>query len=219
MSTPDDSATSTLPSSPDASSPDSASDTSTPPSASDTSSAAPSPAISTARSLPATRVDPPPMAGERESLDAWIEYYRETALRKIDGLDAEQLCTRSVPPSALSPIGIIRHLTDNEAYWLREVLLDDEQPDPHCSEDNPDGDFEDIEPATALADIEAYRQELDATRAAQASWSALDGPVRGLRHGEHVNLRWILTHLIEEYARHLGHLDLLCEVIDGRTGE
>lgn len=123
-----------------------------------------------------------------------------------------------MPPSALSPIGIVRHLTDVEAYWLREVLLDEEQPDPHCTDDNPHGDFDDVDPATALADIEAYREELVATRTSQASWSDLDGSVRGLRHGKSVNLRWILTHLIEEYARHLGHLDLLREAIDGRTG-
>ena len=165
-----------------------------------------------------TRTAPPPMAGERESLDAWVEFYRETLLLKIDGLDAEQLCQRSIPPSALSPIGIVRHLTDVEAYWLREVLLDEEQPDPHCSEDNPNGDFDDVNPATALADVEAYRREIEATRAAQASWADLDVPVRGLRHGEQVNLRWILTHLIEEYARHLGHVDLLREAIDGGTG-
>ena len=165
-----------------------------------------------------TRTELPSMAGERESLDAWVEFYRETLLLKIDGLDAEQLCLRSVPPSALSPIGIVRHLTDVEAYWLREVLLDEEQPDPHCSEDNPNGDFDDVDPATALADVEAYRREIEASRAAQASWADLDIPVRGLRHGEQVNLRWILTHLIEEYARHLGHVDLLREAIDGGTG-
>lgn len=175
-----------------------------------------------AASIPAQPVDPrrepSALAGERDSLDLWVDFYRETLLLKIDGLDAEQLCRRAVPPSALSPIGILRHLTDVEAYWLREVLLDDEQPDPHCTDDNPNGDFDDVDPATAMADIEAYRQELVATRAAQASWSDLDGPVRGLRHGTAVNLRWILTHLIEEYARHLGHLDLLREAIDGRTG-
>ncbi|MGP9536535.1 DinB family protein [Brachybacterium sp. AOP43-C2-M15] len=164
------------------------------------------------------RTVPPPTAGERESLDAWLDFYRETLLLKIEGLGAEQLCRRAVPPSALSPIGIVRHLTDVEAYWLREVLLDDEQPDPHCDEDNPDGDFQDVDPATALADIEAYRAQLVATRAAQASWTDLDGPVLGRRHGAPVNLRWILIHLVEEYARHLGHLDLLRESIDGRAG-
>lgn len=168
--------------------------------------------------LPDIRRFGPMLADERETLDHWVDFYRETLLVKIDGLDAEQLSRRSVPPSALSPIGIVRHLTDVEAYWLREVLLDEAQPDPHCSEDTPNGDFEDVDPATATADVEAYRQQLVATRAARASWDDLDSPVSGLRHGEPLNLRWILTHLIEEYARHLGHLDLLCEAIDGRTG-
>lgn len=74
------------------------------------------------------------------------------------------------------------------------------------------------DPATAAADVERYRAELVATRAARANWTDLDGPVRELRRGERVNLRWILAHLIEEYDRHLGHLDLLGEAIDGRTG-
>lgn len=168
---------------------------------------------------PDTRVDPPMMAGERESLDAWLEYYRGTVLHKIEGLDGEQLARRSVPPSALSPAGIIRHLADVEAYWLLEVLHDDEQPDPHCSEDNPDGDFRDATAQTALADVAAYREQVEASRAAQARWQDLDAPVLGRRGGQELNLRWILSHLLEEYARHQGHLDLLCEAIDGRTGE
>ena len=165
-----------------------------------------------------TRIEPPLLSGDRESLDGWLDFYRETLLRKIDGLDAEQLCRRSVPPSDLSPIGLVRHLTDVEAYWLREVLLDEAQPDPHCDDDNPHGDLDDVDPATALDDIEAYRREIEATRAAQASWSDLDGPVRGLVNGKQANLRWLISHLIEEYARHLGHLDLLREAIDGGTG-
>lgn len=64
----------------------------------------------------------------------------------------------------------------------------------------------------------AYRAEIERTRSLAASWTDLDLPARGLRKGRKVNLRWILTHLIEEYARHLGHMDLLRETIDGRTG-
>ncbi len=165
-----------------------------------------------------TRRFGPMTAAERETLDHWVDFYRETLLLKLDGLDAEQLCRRSVPPSSLSPIGIIRHLTNVETYWLRDVLFDENQPDPYCTRERPDGDLEDGQPATALADVQRYRAELVLTRAAQASWRDLDGPVRGRRHGEPVNLRWILTHLLEEYARHLGHLDLLREATDGRTG-
>ncbi|MBP2409381.1 DinB family protein [Brachybacterium fresconis] len=160
----------------------------------------------------------PMTAPERETLDHWVDFYRQSLLLKIDGLDADHLCRRSVPPSTMSPIGLVRHLTEVEAYWLREVLLEEEQPDLYCTVTSREGDFDDVDPATAAADVERYRAELVATRAAQANWTDLDGPVRGLRRGERVNLRWILTHLIEEYARHLGHLDLLREAIDGRTG-
>lgn len=165
------------------------------------------------------RVDPPFLAGERESLDAWLEYCRETVLVKIAGLSAEQLCRRPVPPSALSPLGILRHLGGVEAYWLREVLLDEEQPDPYCTPENPDGDLLDGTPATAEADLAAYRAQVAAARDAQASWSDLDAPVKGRRGGEALTLRWILLHLVDEYSRHTGHLDLLCEAIDGRSGE
>ena len=72
--------------------------------------------------------------------------------------------------------------------------------------------------ATAEADVTAYRQELETAREHLAGLTDLDAPVAGTHRGQPVNLRWILTHLIEEYARHLGHLDLLREAIDGRTG-
>ena len=70
----------------------------------------------------------------------------------------------------------------------------------------------------AAADVEAYRREIERNERIVARWDDLDGPVRGRRHDRPLNLRWILTHLIEEYARHLGHLDLIREAIDGRTG-
>ena len=165
------------------------------------------------------RIEPPLLAAERESLDAWLEFHRATVLQKIEGLDAEQLCRRSVPPSSLSPLGIVRHLGVVEEYWLGEVLFGEERPDPYCTPENPDGDLLDGTPETALADVAVYRERVAAARDAQAGWTDLDGPVRGLLGRRELNLRWILTHLIEEYARHAGHLDLLREAIDGRTGE
>ena len=87
------------------------------------------------------RIEPPLLAAERESLDAWLEFHRATVLQKIEGLDAEQLCRRSVPPSTLSPLGIVRHLGVVEEYWLGEVLLGEERPDPYCTPENPDGDL------------------------------------------------------------------------------
>lgn len=166
-----------------------------------------------------TRTDGPMTGGERAVLDHWLDLYRETVLLKIAGLDAEQLTRRAVPPSSMSLIGIVRHLTEVEAYWLRVVLLDDQDvPDYYCSPASQDGDFDDVDPATAAADVAAFEAELAVTRANAAAWTDLAVPVQGLRRGKQVNLRWILTHLIEEYARHLGHMDLLREAVDGRTG-
>ena len=161
-----------------------------------------------------------PMTGtERQVLDHWVDFYRDTVLLKIAGLDADQLARRPVPPSSLSLIGVVRHLTEVEAYWLRVVLLDEpDVPDYYCTTASPDGDFDDVDPATADSDVAAYRAELAVTRSNAEAWTDLDAPVRGRRRGEPVNLRWILTHLVEEYARHLGHMDLLREALDGRTG-
>jgi uncharacterized damage-inducible protein DinB len=165
-----------------------------------------------------TRTDGPMTGGERAVLDHWLDLYRDTALLKLAGLDAEQLTRRSVPPSSMSLIGIVRHLTEVEAYWLRVVLLDEQDvPDYYCTASQ-DGDFDDIDPATAAADVAAYQAEVVTTRANATAWTDLAVPVRGLGKRQQVNLRWILTHLIEEYARHLGHMDLLREAIDGRTG-
>ncbi|MFC0673691.1 DinB family protein [Brachybacterium hainanense] len=160
----------------------------------------------------------PLLGGERELLDAWLDMYRETALIKVAGLTAEQLCRRAVPPSNLSLMGILRHLTEVEAYWLREVLHGEDVADLYSTREDPDGDIEQASAQTAAEDLAAYRAEVARSREAAASWGDLAGPVRGLRRGEQLNLRWILTHLIEEYARHLGHMDLLREATDGSTG-
>ncbi|RBY77002.1 DinB family protein [Blastococcus sp. TF02-09] len=168
---------------------------------------------------PDTRARGPMTGAEREVLDHWVDFYRDTVLLKIAGLDAAQLAARPIPPSSLSLIGVVRHLTEVEAYWLRVVLLDEaDVPDYYCTPASRDGDFDDVDPTTAGADVAAYRAELELTRANAAAWTDLDTPVRGLRRGEPVNLRWILTHLVEEYARYLGHMDLLREALDGRTG-
>lgn len=157
--------------------------------------------------------------GERAVLDHWLDLYRDTVLLKIAGLDGGRLASRSVPPSTMSLLGTVRHLTEVEAYWLRVVLLDEQDvPDYNCTPDSPDGDFDDAAAETATVDVAAYCAELAVTRANVAAWTDLDAPVRGLRKGKPVNLRWILVHLVEEYARHLGHMDLLREAIDGRTG-
>jgi Protein of unknown function (DUF664) len=165
------------------------------------------------------RTDGPMTGGERAVLDHWLDLYRDSVMLKIAGLTADELVRRALPPSSLSLLGVVRHLTEVEAYWLRVVLLDEQDvPDYYCTPTSPDGDFDDVDPATAAVDVAAYQQEVSGTRSNASGWDDLDTPVRGLRKGEPVNLRWVLVHLIEEYARHLGHMDVLREAIDGRTG-
>lgn len=158
------------------------------------------------------------LGGERDMLDAWLDEYRCAALLKIAGLTGAQLAEASVPPSNLSLLGVLRHLTEVEAYWLREVLRGEEVPDLYSTRESPEADLTEGTAQSAARDVEAYRDEIARCAAAAATWTDLDAPVVGMRHGQQLNLRWILTHLIEEYARHLGHMDLLREAIDGRTG-
>ncbi|SEF03624.1 Protein of unknown function [Arthrobacter alpinus] len=167
--------------------------------------------------IPDTRTGPPFMAGERESLEAWLEFYRFTLPIKVGGLTPEQLCRRAVPPSKLTVVGIVRHLSDVERYWFSNVVAGSTEPARYKAED-PDADFNGITESCALADIAAYGDELVHVRELAAVVDDLDAPLPGLRRGQEVNLRWVYTHMIEEYARHLGHLDLLRECVDGTAG-
>ncbi|WP_158595461.1 DinB family protein [Galactobacter caseinivorans] len=166
-----------------------------------------------------TRDDGPMSGSMREVLDHWLGLYRESTLIKVGGLNGEQLCERSVPPSSMSLIGVVRHLTEVEAYWVRMVLEGREDvPDYYATQASPDGEFDDVDPATAVQEVEAYQREVAQTQQILDSWTDVEALARGRRHGKQVNVAWILTHLIEEYARHLGHMDLLRERVDGRTG-
>jgi hypothetical protein len=164
----------------------------------------------------AERASPPNVAPEREALDAWLNFHRDTLLTKCAGLTAEQLCERSVPPSNLSLLGLVRHLTEVERWWLRVKVDGTELPEVYCTEDNPDGDIDDADPAQAAADLDRYRAEVELARAA-GDRHGLDETFPGRRHD--LDGRWTRIHLIEEYARHNGHADLLRERIDGVTGE
>lgn len=163
------------------------------------------------------RTGPPFMAGERESLEAWLEFYRSTLPLKVGGLTAAQLCRAAVPPSTLTLAGIVRHLTDVERYWFSNVVAGTGERARYRA-DVRDADFTGYSEATARADVAAYAEELTRVRALAAGVQDLDAPLPGLRHGQELNLRWVYTHMIEEYARHLGHADLLRECLDGRTG-
>jgi uncharacterized damage-inducible protein DinB len=165
---------------------------------------------------PETRLDPPYEGDERATLDAFLDYHRETLLWKCDGLDDEQLKRHAVPSSNLTLLGLIRHMAEVERGWFANFTGTDKTW-LFCTEDDPDGDFDNVATADVEHDLAVYRTELDTYRAALAEVS-LDTTFVS-RRDRRISLRWVYTHMIEEYARHNGHADLLREAIDGTTGE
>jgi hypothetical protein len=162
------------------------------------------------------RADPPQVSQERASLDAWVNYHRSTLLMKCAGLEPEQLIERSCPPSTLSLLGLVRHLTEVEG-WFHDF---DGEPaeDWYSSEEDPDACFDAVDASQADADLAAYRASIERARNA-VEHRGLDEISPEPDDGRPVSLRWIYLHMIEEYARHNGHADLLRERIDGVTGE
>ena len=165
-----------------------------------------------------TRVEPAPTGlDERESYRRWLEYHRETLLMKCDGLTPEQLGLRSVEPSSMSLQGLIRHMTEVERNWFLRTLAGESIPPIYYSDDDPDGDFDNLDPAKVDEEMARYHETLERCREAEAAAASLDDT--GIRRGEAVSLRWIMVHMVEEYARHNGHADLIRERIDGTTGD
>jgi uncharacterized damage-inducible protein DinB len=166
-------------------------------------------------SLPDSRVDPAPAASERELLNSFLDLYRETILVKVSGLTEEQLRRRLVP-SPTTLLGIVKHLGYVERSWFRMRFHGEDLPVPWTKED-PDADFR-IEPdETAESVITFYRDQVGRARAIVAA-AQLDDRVKGEAKKPYT-LRWILIHMIEETARHAGHVDILREQTDGATGE
>ncbi len=159
---------------------------------------------------PARRNDP-----EREMLRDWLDWHRATLLRKCAGLEAQQLSRRSVPPSSLSLLGLVRHMSDTERGWVRQTFRGEQVPDLYYRSDAPDADFEEADPARAETDFERYRAECRAVDAALEG-AMLDDTFTF--DGDTLSVRWMWQHLVEEYARHNGHADLLREAIDGQAG-
>ncbi len=166
------------------------------------------------------RPEPDLIAAERTSLEQWLEFQRTTLLMKCAGLTPDQLVRKAVPPSSMSLIGLVRHMTEVERWWFRLHADGQDVPRLFWLAGNSDSDFDDVDPARAESDYAAFLAELDACRAAVAGRSFDDVvPSRG-DHPERVrDLRWIYVHMIEEYARHNGHADLIRELVDGTTGD
>ena len=151
-------------------------------------------------------------------VQGWLDYHRQTLLHKCAGLTADQLRRRAVEPSALSLLGLVRHMTEVERSWFRRRLAGEEIAFLYCSDANPDGDFDDVADADPETDFGAYEAEVKQVRAVAARFE-LDDRFFHPRHQVEMDLRWIYLHMIEEYARHNGHADLLRERIDGVTGD
>ncbi|HZB32021.1 MAG TPA: DinB family protein [Streptosporangiaceae bacterium] len=167
----------------------------------------------------AVRADPPLVGAERSLLEHYLDYHRQTLLMKCAGLTPEQLVARAVPPSTMTLLGLVRHLAEVERSWFRRRLAGEEIDYLYVDvESNPDGEFDDVDPAHAERDFDIYRREVESARAVAAGRSLDDTFAHRYRDVE-MSLRWLYLHMIEEYARHNGHADLLRERIDGATGE
>ncbi|NUK37030.1 DinB family protein [Streptomyces lunaelactis] len=165
-----------------------------------------------------TRTDTPPTWDERASLTTFLDYVRDTARMKCEGVSPEDARKAPLPGSPLMTLcGLINHLRWVEYSWFEVMFLGEEDEGP-WTDDDPDREMRiaiDVPLADLLAEYDAqsarYR-ELVAAHDLEATAK------RPIGDGRHVNLRWVLLHLIEEIARHNGHLDIVRELADGRTG-
>jgi uncharacterized damage-inducible protein DinB len=161
------------------------------------------------------RTDPPYECDEWTMLVGWLEYHRATLAQKCEGLTEAQLRLRSVPPSHLSLLGLVRHMAEVELNWFR-FWLGGQEPHPRYEGD---ADFDQVDTADAAEAFAYWREECEHAREVLARFTSLDEVGAGQQVGAGISVRWTLVHMIEEYARHNGHADLLRETIDGKTGD
>ena len=159
----------------------------------------------------------PPSGEEHPQLEAWLDFYRATLLEKCNGLTPTQLKDRPAAPSALSLLGIVRHMTFVEQVWFETSFAGIETSDYYKSETDRDADFNDLDGEAVETVFDLYHDVIARSKELTAGRS-LDEHVKKPRRGRDVDLRWIYVHMIEEYARHCGHADILRELIDGTTG-
>lgn len=159
----------------------------------------------------------PRVAGEREALTAYLEYYRATVELKCRGLTPEQARSRSMPPSTMSLHGMVRHLASVERRWFQQNFERRDVPFLFFDPGQGDLDFNSPPDADFAADQETWRAECALSRAIVAAHD-LEDTARPLDWYEDIDLRWLVLRMITEYAQHCGHVDLLREGLDGRTG-
>ena len=152
---------------------------------------------------------------ERELLAGFLDWYRQVVTNKVEGLSLEQAST-VMTPSGLSPLGIVKHLTWVEAAWFRDTFA----AEPIGSELLSADSFRLTPDETVESVVVGYHDECAHSRRTSDAASSLDElSARAAEVRGHVSLRWILVHMLEETAHHAGHLDLMRETLDGRTGD
>jgi uncharacterized damage-inducible protein DinB len=164
------------------------------------------------------RAEPPFVLPERQMLEAWLEFHRTTLLLKCEGVDDEGRKRTPIPTSKLSLHGLVRHMAEVERNWFQRALgcqSREESPPIFYDPAVPDSELVPLDDADWEADLAAWQRECDASREAAAAHDLGD---TGIRDGKPCSLRWIYNHMIEEYARHNGHADLIRELVDGRVG-
>jgi hypothetical protein len=163
-------------------------------------------------------------AGERDTLLGFLAYYRDVLIDSGKGLSDEQARTVSVPPSDLNLMGLIRHMAEVERHWFRNTLVAENAASLFCRDSHPtgdpDGDFHVTSTDTLSASIAQLRAEISIADVNLAKFTLDNFAATGSRSGSGIpNVRWIVVHMIEEYARHCGHADLIRECIDGAKSE
>ncbi|MBB5119550.1 mini-circle protein [Streptomyces eurocidicus] len=165
-----------------------------------------------------TRTDTPPTWDERASLTTFLDYARDTARAKCEGVTAEDARKAPLPGSPLMTLcGLLNHLRYVEYYWFQVVFLGEEDTIP-WTEDDPDWEMRTAVDIPLPEILAAYEEQSARYRELVAATDLEARARRAVRDGRHMTLRWVLMHLIEETSRHNGHLDVVRELVDGRTG-
>lgn len=160
------------------------------------------------------RREPDFSLGEREMLEQWLEFHRTTLLLKCEGLHDAPRKARPIATSKLSLHGLVRHMAEVERNWFSGVLAGDTEFS-YIYGDFEDAEFSPLDEANWEDDLGTWHAECASSRQVAATHGLDD---TGLRHGQPCSLRWIYMHMIEEYARHNGHADLLREMADSQVG-
>ncbi|MET9378032.1 DinB family protein [Streptomyces sp. NPDC002992] len=163
------------------------------------------------------RIGPPHIGSERDTLRAFLDYHRATLAMKCEGLGDDQLRERSMPPSTLSLLGLVRHMAEVERAWFRRVFEDGEAPMVWSDRIDFQAAY-DASRSTRAEAFAAWEAEVENSRRIEREAASLDLVGHQPRWGEDVSLRMVMVHVLLEYGRHNGHADFLREGVDGTVG-